>query len=505
MKQLIFIFFFLLNITSAFSQGRNAIWCFGDSAGIDFNGVSANPISSAKVSRGSCASICDLNGNLLFYSHTRSGASIQNTGLIYNNQNQLMQNGDSILGQGWYYEMTIIPDPANDSSYYLFSIGVTNSSLPGLFYSKIEFDSQNPLGIVTQKNIQLLNFNMVDCLLAVKHGNGRDWWIIVRKSTFAVGSSNNSWYVFLISPSGISGGNVQNIGLLNPTNSGQLAYDTTSNKICFNNSTSYIGLYDFDRCTGVISNDITIEPPGTVQPHPFYWSCEFSPSGQYLYTGGWQYNDSSYLWQFDTWAANIPATKTLIWQSNYPVYYVLGQLKRAPDGNIYLSNGWVDTTGFYNFPYQANQYYPENMNLSVINSPDSAGSSCNFQPYSFYLGGKRTYWGLPNNPDYELGPVAGSPCDTIVSIAEPQATSSNLYIYYSPQWQSAFINADKLKGRTYQLRVMDAMGREVHSESGSLSSTYFTKNLNCETFAKGMYVVVMETVKEKLVKKFVVE
>ncbi len=500
------VFSFLICALPIFAQ-RNNVWCFGDSSGINFNnGGAPFPITTAFQTRGTCTSISDNAGNLLFYANTRSGVSVSNTGLVWNNQHQLMQNGDSILGQGWYYEMTIIPDPGSDSSYYLFSIGVTNSSLPGLYYSKIDFDMQNPLGVVAQKNIQLLNFRMVDCLLAVKHGNGRDWWVIARESTVHLGTSNNSWYVFLVSPTGISGGNVQNFGSLNTTNSGRLSFDSAANRICFANGASLVELYDFDRCTGVVSNPINIEPTGQFQPFPLYWSCEFSPSGQFLYVGGYMWNDSSYLWQFDTWAANITATKTLIWQSNYPVYYVIGQLKRAPDGKIYLSNGWVDTTGNYQFPYLSNQYYPENMNLSVINSPDLPGAACNFQPYSFYLGGKRTYWGLPNNPDYDLGPFIGSPCDTLVGMNEPiSPNNSEMFVYYANNWQTAFINAKHLTGNRYSLDVYDIMGKSVFRESGALNPPYFTKNLNCSSFAKGVYTVVLITEKERLVNRFVRE
>jgi hypothetical protein len=505
MRFLTLIIFLMLIANSVFSQ-RNNIWCFGDSAAINFNnGGIPYPISSSVNSRGSCTSIADDAGNLLFYGFTRAGI-VNNSGLIYNNLHQIMQNGDSILGQGWYYEMSIIPDPADDSSYYFFSIGVTTSSLPGLYYSKIEFNTQNPQGEVTQKNIQLLNFQTVDCLLAVKHGNGRDWWVIVRESPVSFPNTNNAWYVLLFSSSGISSFGIQNIGALNGTNSGRLAYDTLSNRICFVNSLYLIETYDFDRCTGIISNPVNIEPQSYIQPSNWNWSCEFSPSGQYLYVSTWINNDSSYLWQFDTWATNIAASKTMIWQSNYPVYYVIGQLKRAPDGKIYLSNGWVDTTGNYQFPYLSNQYYPENMNLSVINAPDLPGSACNFQPYSFYLGGKRTYWGLPNNPDYDLGPLIGSACDTLLGITEElPSVHTELLVYYSAAWQSAFINAHKLHGKNYQLIVIDIMGKQVFTESGALSSQYYTKNLNCSTFSKGMYVATFITEKENLSRKFVIE
>ncbi|MBL0341081.1 MAG: hypothetical protein IPP71_09230 [Bacteroidetes bacterium] len=49
-------------------------------------------------------------------------------------------------------------------------------------------------------------------------------------------------------------------------------------------------------------------------------------------------------------------------------------------------------------------------NLSVINYPDSAGSACDFSPLVFTWEEMETYWGLPNNPEYDLGALDGSPC-----------------------------------------------------------------------------------------------
>lgn len=40
---------------------------------------------------------------------------------------------------------------------------------------------------------------------------------------------------------------------------------------------------------------------------------------------------------------------------------------------------------------------------------------CNLSLFNFYLGGKRTYWGLPNNPHYEIGALWGSSCDTLTN------------------------------------------------------------------------------------------
>jgi hypothetical protein len=390
---------------------RGNIWCFGDSAALNFSGGTPFPTSSSVVSRGSCVSIADTNGDLLFYAHTRSGASGSTTGFIYNSNHQLLLDGDSIAGDGWYQEMVIIPNPADDSSYYLFSIGVT---IPfGLMYSLIDMRGDGGLGAVTQKNVQLMNILMVDCILAIKHGNGRDWWLLVKPSPVGQPVYNNTWYPYLISPTGITAMPYKNLGSLNGTNIGKLAISPDGSKICFVNLGGLIELYNFDRCTGIISTVKTIEPQLSVGPYPNYWSSEFSISGRYLYV-----SSSTVLWsrlyQFDTWASNIAATKTLLWQTAVPPY-TIGALKRGPDEKIYISCAWIQPNGGYQYPYDSTMYYAENMNLSVINLPDSAGLACDFQPWSFHLGGKRTYWGLPNNPDYDLPALAGSPCDTLVS------------------------------------------------------------------------------------------
>ena len=50
------------------------------------------------------------------------------------------------------------------------------------------------LGEVIQKNVQLHNYKSADGLTAIKHGNGRDWWIINRRWN----NINNTFYKYLI-------------------------------------------------------------------------------------------------------------------------------------------------------------------------------------------------------------------------------------------------------------------------------------------------------------------
>ncbi|MBK7681736.1 MAG: hypothetical protein IPJ26_04290 [Bacteroidetes bacterium] len=62
------IIIFIVNESILNTQFTDRFWAFGDSAAIDFSNLS-NPIPATSVlrSRGTCASISDSLGNLLFY------------------------------------------------------------------------------------------------------------------------------------------------------------------------------------------------------------------------------------------------------------------------------------------------------------------------------------------------------------------------------------------------------------------------------------------------------
>jgi hypothetical protein len=122
-KTIVIIFLLILSYVPLQAQ-RGNVWCFGDSAALDFNGGAPVPGASSVVSRGSCVSIADTNGDLLFYANTRCGKQVELSGLIWNQIMNLV-GWRFIAGSGWYQEMIIVPNPADDSSYYLFSVGVT--------------------------------------------------------------------------------------------------------------------------------------------------------------------------------------------------------------------------------------------------------------------------------------------------------------------------------------------------------------------------------------------
>ncbi len=225
-----------------------------------------------------------------------------------------------------------------------------------------------------------------------------------------------------------------------------------------------------------------------------------------MYVQTVSYPDTTYLIQFDLNAANIAASADTIFIQPLPAA-TGGDVRLAPDGKIYVANAYYDGFNFA-FPYSDTTYNMYNSYLGVVNYPDSIGAACDYQPYSFYLGGNRTYYGLPNNPNYGLGKLAGSVCDTIPTNLSPGPSPQErgvLNLYYEASWQKLFVNGHHLKGKNCLLQVYDVGGKLVYSNQKITTPPYYTHDVNCRSLGKGMYVVTLQTDKEKLQNRFIIQ
>ena len=115
-------------------------------------------------------------------------------------------------------------------------------------------------------------------------------------------------------------------------------------------------------------------------------------------------------------------------------------------------------------------YHPVNTRTGVlINDPDALGTACKYVRYGHYLGGTRTYLGLPNNPDYSLGPVAGLICDSLTTnVTAPPLWEAGLHLFYHPDWKQLFVNASGIKGHKGQLQLYNTTGALLHTEPASI-------------------------------------
>ncbi len=487
------------------AQHADLIWCFGDSAGIDFSTIN-NPvaISSSGRSRGSSTSISDSNGNLLFYSQANSENTwyYPNLGEVFTVNNQLMGNGDSVFCSGWYNELTIIPNPANDSTFYLFSIGITG--VYGIRYAKIDMRLNGGIGKVVSKNIILSTDSVTDGPVAVKHANGRDWWLLAHDANNLM-NPQYRFFIYLISPDSIHSKVAQVIGTAGRTAASRMKFSPSGNKLLMVSYGDLIELYDFDRCSGTLSNARTISNEVFPNFTKYYFGCSFSPNENYIYVSN---TDNAYpptspwrLEQYDITqptAAAIAATKTYIFNGYLPASG--GQHKLGPDGKIYITYWYANW-----YPYADTMYNQYNMNLSVIEQPDSPGVACNYNPFSFYLGGQRTYLSLPNNPNYELGALVGSACDTLTSSPPtPQRGElPTLQATFAANEQLVYVNAAGIKGGSYCLQIIDVMGKTVYSHKEKTQASYFSKEISCAVWRSGVYLVNLQTEKEKLTAKVV--
>src|SRR5207247_1684286 len=149
--------------------------------------------------------------------------------------------------------------------------------------------------------------------------------------------------------------------------------------------------YDFDRCTGVLSNPINLPLPIIVANSWLGMGVAISPNNRFLYV-----SLTRHLYQFDLWAPDIFGSIDTVgiydgFQGSFASLFHTAKL--GPDGKIYISCGNSDTV------------------YHVINQPDLKGYSCEFRQHAIHL--SRPSLGVPSFPNYRTGALNRSPCDTL--------------------------------------------------------------------------------------------
>jgi hypothetical protein len=172
----------------------------------------------------------------------------------------------------------------------------------------------------------------------------------------------------------------------------------------------------------------------------------FSPNSRFLYVSA-----SKVLLQFDMWASNAPASVDTVgrydgFQLPFGSYFDKEQL--APDGKIYISCG--NTEADYH----------------VISNPNGKGDSCNFEQHALRLPTLSAC--VPNYPNYRLGALTGSACDTITGLNETARSSLDqiLKVFPNPATDITTIDygfTDWNKGQP-ALEICNALGQTVYTQ-----------------------------------------
>ncbi|MBK9317574.1 MAG: hypothetical protein IPM91_01220 [Bacteroidetes bacterium] len=274
MRKVVIIVLLLLTSACLYAQKyKRDVWCFGDSTGIDWTNPS-NPSTFISMNRGrsGTVSLCDSSNQLLIYGgFYANGLTSQIKCRVNNRFHTKVENGDSIFLEEWYHSLILIPKPGNDSVAFLFTNIVVNALDPyGLYYSIINYKANNDSGIVTQKNIQLNNLPAFDGLAALKHGNGRDWWVVFKEyDPTPPYTLTSKFYIYLVNETGPALHHTQTVGTVFNDGGGHSLFNIDGSKFYLCTWGGVIEYFDFDRCTGLFSNPVVIEPTRSAQPYPF--------------------------------------------------------------------------------------------------------------------------------------------------------------------------------------------------------------------------------------------
>ena len=430
----------LVSVSNLCGQKQGNIWMFGEGGALDFNmgtpsAFSGSPIFGSPEQSGhylyseGCASISDSSGNLLFYSNGMK---------VWNKLNQIMPNGNNLNG---YYSSTsaafIIPKPLSDSLYYLFTTdGLERYLGNGLQYSTINRCLDNGKGdvIESQKNILLLD-TVSEKLCAIAHPNGIDIWLIAHKYL------TNSFYAYLITPSGINAPIITNIGSVHTGNLsifngfgaaiGQMKASSDGTKIglVFSNVTPSVAeIFDFNLTTGILSNVISLQTYGNE------YGVEFSPDNTKLYTtsfGG--------IRQFDISSGNQATINSSVTQISSAVC-LPASIQLGPDGKIYVTRC--------------------SNSLGVINAPNYLGTSCNYVNNSINISPASNNTSLPSfiaGYNYKNNKI---PECSILSGIETTNLQSEIQLFPNPASETLTISLPENNPNTDCI-LFDNLGKEL--------------------------------------------
>jgi hypothetical protein len=346
----------------------------------------------------------------------------------------------------------------------------------GIDIAFINLLDNNNKGAVVQKNISIVRDSMHGYMAtACRHANGRDWWVIASNGTLS------KYYKILLSRYTVGLVNTQTMLPSSTRTAGIIAKFTPNGKI-YAHHDPVVGtyIYDFDRCTGELSNRQLI--PLTREFRTYFCGIEFSPNSRYMYVT----SDTSIV-QYDMQVANISASGIIV--ANY-------------DG-FALNNVWA--TNFFLLQLAPNgKIYGNSMNgkyLHVIHNPNERGLACNVQLRglelpTWYRGGT-----MSNFPNFRLGSEPGTVCDSLgieTGVTDTLATNplnppkGDFSLSASPNPTNGECVLSLLScpfgGQRGFVRLLSTDGRILDTFSNPfLNQNNFTINL--KNYAKGVYII----------------
>ncbi len=308
-------------------------------------------------------------------------------------------------------------DPGDNTKAYLFYGQTLHKNYSGIGFAALDvMFTYAYLDIPTQSLISKGNVVVNEPtapfggMAACRHANGRDWWLV------KLGAYLDDFYIGVLSPQGV---NLQKITY--PVKKDSLSgvtwtyFNQNGDKMLrFASSYNELHVYDFDRCTGELSNLVVhdLSDSLTIDDLRDWNACNISPDGSKFYVSR------------STWGT----CGTLQYDLETTKYTCITPISTAPQltpNYKHILLGWSEIT--------ANDSMCQT--LSTIYEPDKPGLECNF------VLNTDTVMNFPNflSPscfaNFRLGPLKGSPCDTIVNgMGEVKAERMKVFPNPASEW-----------------------------------------------------------------------
>ena len=456
-----FLCIFLFLPVLLISQKHDHVWLFGYGANDPQDSLWGNSVMDFNYSPPKI--YYDGYKNMDFETNNMSVSDAEGNFLFSGNGNRLMNhNNQSIEGEDFNIPFDFLELEFPGSSYfipleeknqfgYLYSVHWfdDNSAFFGKdwWYALIDMNKNNGLGeVVSQQHILNDTLELAK-ISAIKHANGRDWWFLTKKR----GSNQFFKILFERGKFDIS---EQAIGLPTIDGLGQACFSPDGTKYVNISAHSFgrgvrINLYDFNRCNGELSNHIQ-----WIGDYPIIGGgVAFSPNSRFLYV-----TSGEKIYQYDTWETNLLASKVMVAEydgfidvvvtsptTTFPVGTRFFLMQLAPDGKIYVNV----TNGSYM--------------LHVIENPNEKGLACNVKQHSIKLPTPNQT--MPIFPNYRLGALEGSPCDTLVSSNSDIVLQNEIEVFPNPtngniqiEWASPLISE-------VSFSIFDISGKQVFEKT----------------------------------------